>query len=58
MGKVIVTEFVSLDGVIEAQGEMGTLNTQVGRSRSVAVKMATNSSSTRPATPRLCCWDE
>ena len=46
MGKLVVTEFITLDGVIEAPGAVSRLSTAVGPSSSTAAMKATSSSST------------
>ena len=55
MGKIVVTEFVSLDGVMEAPGGGEDYEHRAGRSRSTAAPRATSSSSTRRWRPRRCC---
>jgi hypothetical protein len=57
MGRIVVTEFISLDGVIEDPGgaedfKHGGWSFEFSRGR-----RATSSSSTRRATRRRCCWD-
>ena len=56
MGKIVVTEFVSLDGVMEDPGGVGGLQVRrlELRVRRAATR-ATSSSSTRRWTPRRCC---
>ena len=51
MGRIVVTEFVSLDGVMEAPG--GEDFTQAGASSSTAGTRATSSSSTKPDSEAL-----
>jgi len=43
MGRIVVTEFVSLDGVIEAPVVARTTSTPAGRSRSTAATRAISS---------------
>ena len=56
MGRIVVTEFVSLDGVVEAPGggenfKHGGWSFEISRGEE-----GDNSSSTKPCRPRRCCW--
>ena len=54
MGRIVVTEFMSLDGVIEDPG--GSENFKHGGwSFATRGEEGAHSSSTRPAPPRRCC---
>ena len=56
MGKIVVTEFVSLDGVMEDPGGAEDFKHGGWTSRSSAATRATSSSSTRRIEqPRRCC---
>ena len=56
MGRIVVTEFVSLDGVMEDPGGSENFAQGGGASRSAAETRATSSSSTKRSRPRPCCW--
>jgi hypothetical protein len=47
MGKLVVTEFVSVDGVFEDPGGAEGMSTAAGRSSTTEVTTAISSSSTR-----------
>jgi hypothetical protein len=48
MGKKVATEYISLDGVVEAPGGFEDSSTPAGASRSTAERSSTGSSSKRP----------
>ena len=55
--KVVVSEYVSLDGVMEAPGGKN-LNTVVGRSNSTVDPKATSSNSKKCLQATRFCWVE
>ena len=48
MGRMVATEYVSLDGLVQAQAGSRTSSTQAGSSSSTADRRAKSTSSTRP----------
>ena len=52
--RIVVTEFVSLDGVMEAPGGEPGFKYQAGPSSSTAVTTGTSSSWTRRNSPMAC----
>ena len=58
MGRIVVTEFVSLDGVVEAPGggenfKHGGWSFEISRGEEGDTVQARRN----PVAPRRCCWD-
>jgi hypothetical protein len=56
VGRIVVTEFVSLDGVMEDPGGSENFRHGGGSFEFPRGTRATSSSWTKRARPRLCCW--
>ena len=56
MGRIVVTEFMSLDGVVEDPGGAEDYKYGGWSFETAVATRGTSSSSTRRWNPRRCCW--
>ncbi len=58
VSRLVVSEFVTLDGVMETREEAKISTAEGGPFNSTEVRKVTGSSSTKPWRAMRCCWDE